>query len=153
MNRRCTGFEQDGTGVTIHFSDSNGHPLPSARGPVLLACDGVHSTVRRALIPNEGPPAWQGINMWRGVTRWKPFLSGASMVQIGWLDVGKMAIYPISTEIDDNGLQLINWTAEIQSPRHVMQDWNLPGDIEDIYPTYEIMDVSMARRRRHDPCP
>ena len=92
--------------------------------------------IRRQLFPQEGPPAYQGINMWRGVSRWKPFLSGATMVQAGWLDVGKMVIYPLSTETDDQGRALINWVAEIRSPRNVMQDWNLAGDVDDILPTF-----------------
>ena len=53
--------------------------------------------------------------MWRGVTRWKPILSGASMVRAGWLSHGKMVIYPIRPAGAD-GLQLINWVAEIETP-------------------------------------
>jgi 2-polyprenyl-6-methoxyphenol hydroxylase-like FAD-dependent oxidoreductase len=93
--------------------------------------------VRRQLFPGEGPPAYQGINMWRGTTRMKPFLGGASMAVAGWLEIGKMVIYPIRNAIDAEGRQLINWVAEIQSPRNVMQDWNLGGRIEDFYPTFE----------------
>ena len=103
----------------------------------MIGCDGIHSSVRKQLFPGEGPPAYQGINMWRGVTRMKPFLSGASMAVAGWLEVGKMVIYPIRSELDAAGRQLINWVAEIQSPRNVMQDWNLGGRIGDFYPTFE----------------
>ena len=73
--------------------------------------------------------------MWRGVTRWKPFLSGASAAQAGWLEVGKILMFPIAREVDENGLQLINWVAEIQSSHNVMLDWNLQGDLADILPT------------------
>jgi 2-polyprenyl-6-methoxyphenol hydroxylase-like FAD-dependent oxidoreductase len=75
--------------------------------------------------------------MWRGVTRMKPFLTGASMAVAGWLEVGKMVIYPIRNELDAQDRQLVNWVAEIQSPRNVMQDWNLGGRIEDFYPTFK----------------
>ena len=34
------------------------------------------------------------------------------------------------------GRQLINWVAEIRSPRNVMQDWNLEGRLEDFFPTF-----------------
>jgi 2-polyprenyl-6-methoxyphenol hydroxylase-like FAD-dependent oxidoreductase len=135
MDHRCVGVEQDDDGIWVHFTDAAGQPQPSVRGSVALACDGIHSVIRRQLYPNEGPPSYQGINMWRGVSRWKPFLSGATMVQAGWLDVGKMVIYPISPP-DAEGLQVVNWVAEIQSPRHVMQDWNLAGRLEDFYPNY-----------------
>jgi len=46
-------------------------------------------------------------------------------------------IYPIRNRLDAEGRQLVNWVAEIQSPRHVRQDWNLGGKIEDFYPTFE----------------
>jgi 2-polyprenyl-6-methoxyphenol hydroxylase-like FAD-dependent oxidoreductase len=74
--------------------------------------------------------------MWRGVTRAKPFLTGASMVIGGWLEVGKLVVYPIRDAIDAQGNQLVNWVAEIQSPRNVMQDWNLRGRLEDFLPTF-----------------
>jgi len=106
-------------------------------GNCLVGCDGIHSAVRRQLFPDEGPPAYHGINMWRGTTRMKPFLSGASMAVAGWLDVGKMVIYPIRNGVDGEGRQLINWVAEIQSPRNAQQDWNLDGRIEDFYPIFE----------------
>jgi 2-polyprenyl-6-methoxyphenol hydroxylase-like FAD-dependent oxidoreductase len=137
LNSKCTGFEQDDAGVTVHFADATtGQSLPSVRGACALGCDGIHSVVRRQLFPDEGPPFYQGINMWRGVSRWPPFLSGSTMVQMGWLNVGKMVVYPISKDLDGEGKQLINWVAELQSPRHVRQDWTLAGKIEDVLPTY-----------------
>jgi 2-polyprenyl-6-methoxyphenol hydroxylase-like FAD-dependent oxidoreductase len=131
LDKRCEGVDQDDQGVTARFADGS-----TARGTVAIACDGIHSAVRKQLYPDEGGVAYQGINMWRGVTRWKPYLSGMSMVQIGWLSVGKMVIYPIGKHVEADGLQLINWVAEIQSPRNIIQDWNLGGKLEDFLPTY-----------------
>ena len=94
--RHCTAVEQDGTGVTVHFSDAPGGAVRgSIRGRVAIACDGINSAVRKQFFPDEGEPRYSGVNMWRGVTRWKPMLSGASMVRAGWLSHGKMVIYPI----------------------------------------------------------
>jgi 2-polyprenyl-6-methoxyphenol hydroxylase-like FAD-dependent oxidoreductase len=136
-NRKCTGVTQDEAGATLYVADaSSGQALPPVRGAAVLGCDGIHSAIRRQLHPNEGALAYEGINMWRGVTRWRSFLSGATMVQAGWLEVGKMVIYPISPEPDAEGYQMINWVAEIQSPRNVIQDWNLAGKLEDFFPTY-----------------
>ena len=129
--KKCLGFEQDHAGITLRFADGF-----NARGAAAIGCDGIHSVVRKQLHPAEGPPAYQGINMWRGVTRAKPFLSGASMVIAGWLQVGKMVVYPIRKAIDTDGNQLINWVAEIQSPRNILQDWNLAGKREDFYPVF-----------------
>jgi 2-polyprenyl-6-methoxyphenol hydroxylase-like FAD-dependent oxidoreductase len=97
----------------------------------------VHSAVRRQLHPGEGPPSFQGINMWRGVTRMKPYLSGASMVMAGWLEVGKLVVYPIRDDVDGQGTQLVNWVAELQSPTHALQDWSRAGRLEDFLPVFQ----------------
>ena len=77
----------------------------TVRGRAAIACDGINSAIRKQFFPGEGEPRYSGINMWRGVTRWKPILSGASMVRAGWLSHGKMVIYPIRAAGAD-GLQL-----------------------------------------------
>jgi 2-polyprenyl-6-methoxyphenol hydroxylase-like FAD-dependent oxidoreductase len=127
----CTGLEQDGSGVAVNFSGSPaGSHRAKVRGRAVIACDGIHSAIRKQFYPDEGEPRYSGVNMWRGVTRWKPMLSGASMVRAGWLSHGKMVIYPIRHAGPD-GLQLINWVAELETPHHRTRDWTRPGSTED----------------------
>lgn len=134
---RCTGVEhRDGTAV-VHFADPDGHALPSVAARVVVGADGIHSAVRAQLYPGEGGPIYSGVNMWRGVTRWKPYLDGTSYVRAGWLSHGKMVIYPIRDSIDGEGNQLINWVAEIETPDHARQDWNRRGRLEDFIGAYE----------------
>ncbi|MFL5309295.1 MAG: FAD-dependent monooxygenase, partial [Myxococcales bacterium] len=105
---KCVGFEQDARGTTALFrTTTTGEALAPQRGSVLVACDGIHSVIRKQLHPQEGEPLYSGVNMWRGITRWPPFLSGASMVRAGWLKCGKMVIYPIRERIDAEGRQLV----------------------------------------------
>jgi 5-methylphenazine-1-carboxylate 1-monooxygenase len=131
INHHCSGVEQDESGVRVHFSDGPGAANRSTvRGRVAIACDGINSAIRKELFPDEGEPRYSGVNMWRGVTRWKPILSGASMVRAGWLSHGKMVIYPIRPTGAD-GLQLVNWVAEIETPNYLKRDWNRRGSIED----------------------
>ena len=127
----CAGVEQDGSGVSVHFADRPGGAIGSTvRGRVTIACDGINSAIRKQFFPDEGEPRYSGINMWRGVTRWKPILSGASMVRAGWMSHGKMVIYPIRPA-DADGLQLVNWVAEIETPVYRKRDWNRPGSLDD----------------------
>jgi 2-polyprenyl-6-methoxyphenol hydroxylase-like FAD-dependent oxidoreductase len=133
-NRRCTGVTQDAGGVTVHFADAPA--VQDVRGAVAIGCDGIHSALRKQLYPNEGAPRYSGVNMWRGTTRWKPFLSGASMVRAGWLAVGKMVIYPIRNDIDAEGHQLVNWVAEIHAPQPALRDWSRTGRLEDFLPAF-----------------
>jgi 5-methylphenazine-1-carboxylate 1-monooxygenase len=130
-NRHCLGVEQDENGVTVTFSDGpGGAGRFTVRGRVAIACDGINSAIRKQFFPDEGEPRYSGVNMWRGVTRWEPMLSGASMVRAGWLSHGKMVIYPIR-KADSNGLQLINWVAEIETPNYRKRDWNRAGSLDD----------------------
>jgi len=126
LGRQCTGFEQDAQGVTLRFADGS-----SARGAAAIGCDGIHSVLRRQLFPQDGPPRYSGVNMWRGVTRWPPFLGGATMVRAGWLATGKMVIYPIRTHAD--GTQLVNWVFEIETPDYQQWDWNRKARVEDFF--------------------
>jgi 2-polyprenyl-6-methoxyphenol hydroxylase-like FAD-dependent oxidoreductase len=132
LGHRCVGVEQDASGVTARFADGR----EARRGAVAIACDGIHSAVRKQLHPHEGPPVYSGVNMWRGVTRWKPILSGATMVRAGWLATGKMVIYPIRDAIDERGRQLVNWLAEIETPQRVASDWSRPGRLDDFIGAY-----------------
>jgi 2-polyprenyl-6-methoxyphenol hydroxylase-like FAD-dependent oxidoreductase len=130
-NHHCVGVEQDDAGVNVTFSDGpTGASHTILRGRVAIACDGIHSAIRKQFYPDEGEPRYSGVNMWRGVTLWQPMLSGASMVRAGWLSHGKMVIYPIR-HADAHGLQLINWVAEIETPVHRKRDWTRPGSIDD----------------------
>ena len=129
---KCTGFDQNSTCARAFFTDANtGEELPPQEGKVVIACDGLHSVIRKQLHPDEGEPVYSGVNMWRGVTRWKPYLSGASYVRAGWLTPGKMVIYPIRDNIDGEGHQLINWVAEVTTPHYQRRDWNRAGRLED----------------------
>jgi len=130
-NHHCLGLEQDESGVSVHFSAGPGATKSSTvRGRAAIACDGINSVVRKQFFPDEGEPRYSGVNMWRGVTRWKPILSGASLTRAGWLSHGKMVIYPIRAAGHD-GLQLVNWVAEIETPVYRKRDWNRAGTIDD----------------------
>ena len=126
---RCTHVEQDAKSATAQFVDTRGDALSPQRGAVVVACDGLHSAIRKALHPGEGPPLYSGVNMWRGVSVWPPILTGASMIRAGWLTTGKMVIYPVANLAD--GRQLVNWVAEIETPHHTARDWNRRGEIGD----------------------
>src|SRR5512146_2724355 len=131
---RCTRVEHDGPEAIAHFENVDGKPLPPQRGSVVISAEGIHSVLRKQLYPNEGPPKYSGINMWRGVTRWKPFLSGASMIRIGWHHPAKLLIYPIRNNIDAEGRQLVNWVCDIETPQYQARDWNRRGKLEDFLP-------------------
>ena len=137
VGHSCTGIEEVGDGrVRVRFRDVDGAPLPDVVVAAAVGCDGIHSAVRQLLYPDEGPPRWSGVNMWRGVVPHAPILGGATMVRAGWLAVGKMVIYPIRNDIDGEGRQLVNWVAELECDKPVLQDWNARGSLDEIFPTF-----------------
>jgi 5-methylphenazine-1-carboxylate 1-monooxygenase len=135
---RCARAEQDSNGVTVHFTDSeSGKALPPQQGSIVIGCDGIHSVIRKQLYPDEGDPIYSGVNMWRGATWWKPFLTGESFVRAGWLESGKMIIYPIRNRRDAQGRQLISWVGEFYTPKYKRRDWNRAGKLEDFIHVFE----------------
>ncbi|MFI5623998.1 flavin-dependent oxidoreductase [Nocardioides sp. NPDC051685] len=125
LDARATSFADHGDHVSVTTADTAGQEQ-TWTGSVVIGCDGVHSIVRKALHPHEGGLLYSGYTMWRGTTRMKPFLDGASMIRAGWLETGKLVIYPILNY--DDGTQLINWVAEIQVPQRSNRDWNREAD-------------------------
>jgi 2-polyprenyl-6-methoxyphenol hydroxylase-like FAD-dependent oxidoreductase len=108
--------------------------LSNKEADILVGADGVHSVVRRAFYPNEGPPKWNGITMWRAVTVGKPFLSGRTMFMAGHFNQ-RVVVYPISKKLEDRGDALINWVAEYRTEEGrpmPPQDWNHHGQAADV---------------------
>jgi hypothetical protein len=83
---------------------------------VLIGADGIHSVVRDKLFPDEGPPRWNGLMLWRGAIDWPAFLTGRSMVVAGGL-AAKLVIYPIA-EGSRADKRLTNWAVSAASAIH-----------------------------------
>jgi 2-polyprenyl-6-methoxyphenol hydroxylase-like FAD-dependent oxidoreductase len=136
-DRTCMGVEQDQDGATAFFTETtSGRTLPPVGAGAVIACDGINSVIRKQFCPGDDV-AFAGINTWRGVTRRKPILTGATYMRIGSILTGKIVVYPIVDAVDDEGNQLINWMAEIKRETFDKNDWNKPGDLADFYPLYE----------------
>lgn len=122
--------------VTLSFIDPRGSHLPSVRASVMVAADGVNSSVRRVFYPDE-QVVFTGINTWRGVTRRPPILTGRSYVRLGSVDTGKMVIYPIADHVDGQSTQLISWVAELGQQPQTLNDWHRKGRGEDLMPWFK----------------
>ncbi|MGL4634864.1 MAG: flavin-dependent oxidoreductase [Beijerinckiaceae bacterium] len=134
---RLGAYEQDEAGVTARFFDREGRYVRSARGDVLVGGDGIHSTIRAKLYPDEGAPSWNGIMLWRGATDWPQFMDGRSMIIAGGMDA-KAVLYPIA-EGNRPDTRLTNWAIAVklgdgkQSPPR-REDWSRRGLLEELMP-------------------
>lgn len=105
---------------------------------LLIGADGINSVLRQILYPNEGAVKYSGNVLYRGTTVMKPFLNGASMVMIGHLGQ-KMVVYPIKDQLNEEGLQLVNWVGNLrEGPDYqlTVRDWNRQADQERLLGIY-----------------
>jgi 5-methylphenazine-1-carboxylate 1-monooxygenase len=139
LGHHVAGFDAEpGRGVRLRFRDRDGGTL-GAEGRLLIAADGMHSAVRRAFYPNEGPPNWSGAVMWRGVAEAPRYLDGHTMIMAGHPRT-KFVCYPIAELAGRPDLQLINFVAELRFEGTTLkerEDWNRPGKLEDFLPEFE----------------
>ena len=110
--RQLAGFVQDEGGVTAQFTNAiDGGDSQTSRGEVLICADGIHSVGRRVFYPNEGPPSWNGVIMWRGAAEWPVWEDGETMAIGGGMG-GKFVLYPITPVV--KGKQLMNWVVGVR---------------------------------------
>jgi 5-methylphenazine-1-carboxylate 1-monooxygenase len=133
---------QDAYGVAATFlrRDGAGERV-TAHGDVLIAADGIHSTVRRTFYPDEGPPSWNGIMIWRGAVEHPPFLTGRSMIIAGGMRA-KLVLYPITNQTSKPGTNLLNWALAAKlgdgsEPPPRREDWNRLGQLDELLPHVE----------------
>ncbi|KAF2688872.1 FAD/NAD(P)-binding domain-containing protein [Lentithecium fluviatile CBS 122367] len=115
LGHSLSSFSQNEKSITASFVNRHGSPgeAAEATGDVLIAADGINSTARKILYPNEGPPRFSGRMLWRGCLERTPYLTGASLVWAGHADQ-KFIAYPISQRSANKGLSLVNWIAELR---------------------------------------
>jgi 2-polyprenyl-6-methoxyphenol hydroxylase-like FAD-dependent oxidoreductase len=128
--RRLTGYTQNADHVVAAFELADG-TIEEATGDALIGADGIHSTVRGILHPDDPGIRWNGIQMWRGAVDWPAFDGGDSMVIAGDA-VAKLVLYPIGPgETPDT--RLTNWViyarvADAGEPPPRRESWSRLGE-------------------------
>lgn len=118
LNHSLDSFEQDeptSSPVTLTFAQKkSGAPssTPTFTSDLVIAADGINSTVRRHLYLSEGPPNFSGRILWRGCLEREAFLTSASMIWSGHANQ-KFIAYPIM-KYSDRSKSLVNWIAELR---------------------------------------
>ena len=136
--RHLTAIDHHDSGATAHFECRDGSgDTESVDAAIVVAADGIHSTVRQQRFPHEGMPLWNGALLWRGAVEYDPILDGRTMVWAGHPDQ-KFVAYPIRDL--DNGKQLVNFIAEYRTDDRELlerEDWNRAGNLDDFAPRFD----------------
>jgi 2-polyprenyl-6-methoxyphenol hydroxylase-like FAD-dependent oxidoreductase len=131
-DRRLIGYTQLADHVEATFQDAAG-TREVLTGEALIGADGIHSTLRASLHPDDPGIRWNGIQMWRGAVDWPAFDGGNSMVIAGDA-VAKLVLYPIGPGATEN-TRLTNWViyarvSEPSVPPPARESWSRLGQYD-----------------------
>jgi 2-polyprenyl-6-methoxyphenol hydroxylase-like FAD-dependent oxidoreductase len=132
-DHRLTGYTQTESGVEATFQNAAGQS-ETVQADALIGADGIHSTLRTILHPDDPGIRWNGIQMWRGAVDWPAFDNGDSMVIAGDA-IAKLVLYPIGPGTSP-GTHLTNWViyakiADAGTPPPARENWSRPGQYTD----------------------
>lgn len=125
LNHRCTGVSECDEGVTLHFANG-----ATWQGDLVIGADGVRSTVRAALVPDN--PRFSGQVMYRGLVPADhlPHLAGPPRVRL-WLGPNQHCVsYPIASG------GLFSFGATLAIGDSIPENWMQPGNVEDLAAAY-----------------
>jgi 2-polyprenyl-6-methoxyphenol hydroxylase-like FAD-dependent oxidoreductase len=135
---RLVSFSERGDRVVARFERRDAGDAFEAEGDALIGADGIHSTVRAAFYPNDGPPIWNGMMLWRGAADWPVYVDGRTMVIAGGMGQ-KFVFYPIHADPAAPAHRLTNWAVMARTgdggdlpPRR--EDWNREGRLDEVEP-------------------
>lgn len=144
LGQKLVALRQHPSHVEVDFMNSATSNLYTERGKFLIGADGINSTVRQILYPDEGRALWDGIAVWRGVTPVdKLYLDGRTIIFMGNPNDRELIIFPVDEHT-------INWALAVRieqpgiRPIPVISDWNKLGKIEDVLPLLSGMKLDFV---------
>lgn len=135
---KLVSFSERGDRVAARFAQRDDGDIFDAEGDVLVGADGIHSAVRSAFYPHEGPPIWNGMMLWRGAADWPVHIDGRTMVIAGGMGQ-KFVFYPIHSDPAQPQRRLANWAVMARiddgnGPPPRREDWNREGRLDEVEP-------------------
>ncbi|MFI6403224.1 FAD-dependent monooxygenase [Streptomyces sp. NPDC050548] len=139
---RLVGLRHEPGATRGTFTDGQGS-IRDIGTDVLIGADGIHSAVRAALHPAEGPPPTNGMTLYRGTGWGRAFLTGRSMVVLG--DARRrLVLYPIDRD-GRTGEVLINWVAAFPEGDAGRPPGDLRGAVLREFGTWSPPEVDLTR--------
>jgi 2-polyprenyl-6-methoxyphenol hydroxylase-like FAD-dependent oxidoreductase len=122
LGRKCIGLEQTADEVMIHFEDGT-----TARAPLVVGADGVHSVVREMLFGADAPE-FTGIVAWRGVVPMDRLPSSiARDIGTNWVGPGAHVVhYPLRAGA------LLNFVGIVERDDWTVESWTERGTTDEL---------------------
>lgn len=93
VNKRCTGFRQDGDHAKVVFSDGT-----TATADVVIAADGIRSVLREYVAPGYSPVS-SGYAVYRGLIYHKEHSRWPELINQIWMGHGRhLVVFPVRGE-------------------------------------------------------
>ncbi|CAF4883356.1 unnamed protein product [Rotaria sp. Silwood1] len=144
LSQKLVVFRSVSDHVEVDFVNPSTGGQNTELAKVLVGADGINSTVRKILYPDEGRPLWSGVTIWRGVTQTdKLLLGGRTLIVMGNPNDVQLVMGHVSKNV-------INWTCLVRVEDSNMQispvtpDWNNLGHIEDLLPLISNMKLNFV---------
>lgn len=120
--KRAVRFENlNDDAVEVYFADGSTH-----RTDFLIVAEGIHSAVRRQLLPDL-EPRYAGYTCWRAVIKTPPSLKNLSVASETWGAEGRFGIVPLASD-------KIYWFACVNAPQNApaMRDMKI-ADLQQVF--------------------
>jgi salicylate hydroxylase len=135
LGHRLVALEERAGGVELRFANGVNHTAE-----LLLAADGIHSQVRRALYGDDHPS-------YTGQMVWRALVSGASVPagllepsgHVQWLGSGRhfFAYYL-------RGRDVVNIVTQQDTEQWVEEGWSIPGDVHEMRASFPNPEPRLA---------
>jgi salicylate hydroxylase len=134
LDHRLISFQERPSHIELRFANGTTHDAE-----FLIAADGIHSVVRRALYGDDAP-AYTGQMVWRAL------LSGASVPadvlapgHVQWLGSGRhfFAYYL-------RGREVVNIVTQQDTDHWVAEGWSISGDVEEMRASFPDPEPRLA---------
>jgi salicylate hydroxylase len=136
LDHRLVSFEEQGSRVALRFANG-----AASEADILIAADGVHSMVRRALYGDDNP-AYTGQMVWRALLKGSDVppevLEPTGHIQ--WLGPGRhfFAYYL-------RGREVVNIVTQEDTGKWVEEGWSIPGDPDEMRASFPNPEPRLKR--------
>jgi salicylate hydroxylase len=131
---RATGYEADGERGRVMFANGD-----VVEADIVVAADGIHSELRKAVVP-PSPPVFSGSIAYRGLVSHDKVPDWPTDTWLMWLGPGKHFLtFPVRAG------QMINYVGFVPADQEMKESWTAAGDPDALRAEFAGWDERVGR--------